>query len=217
MSSNLNHCAAGHNYKSYPKSLQDAEKGTSMKQLKSFHSRPILFTLSIIFLVFAAYGLSLGNGFVWDDIELIVNNPYVNDFSKWPLYIYFSLAETVSNDSILSHMYRPIQTLSFGFDATLWDNWAGGFHLMSILLHIGTCFAMVFAFSSLVGPRRRRRTDRMVGRRRQDRDRSGPRGFRTSVHHLPSDVVHGVDRDLDGGPPAALPAGHDRADPVDCR
>ena len=129
------------------------QKMTSTKWLDLFFNKPIIFTSTIISLVFAAYGLSLGNGYVWDDVTFIVDNPYVRDFPQWPLHLYFSHAESLSNDTIMAHMYRPIQTLSFGLDSLLWGDWAGGFHLTSILLHIGTCLAIVFAFASLVGHR----------------------------------------------------------------
>jgi hypothetical protein len=114
-------------------------------------AKPVIIMLAIIIMVCVSYGLSLNNGFVWDDETFIVNNPYVYDLSQWPQY--FTLAETVSDVPILSHMYRPVQTLSFALDAALWGTWAGGFHLTSLLLHLATCFAIFFAFAPLVGRR----------------------------------------------------------------
>jgi len=107
--------------------------------------------MAIIAAVALAYGLSIRNGFVWDDETFIVNNSYVHDISHWPLY--FSRADTVSSDPVLSRMYRPIQTLSFAIDAALWGTWPGGYHLMSILLHLASCLAIIFAFTPLVGNR----------------------------------------------------------------
>lgn len=121
------------------------------KSPRTAHTKPVIVVLAIILMVSAAYGLSLNNGFVWDDETFIVNNPYVYDLSQWQLY--FTLPETVSDDPILSRMYRPIQTLSFALDAALWGTWAGGFHLTSLLLHLATCFAIFFAFAPLVGRR----------------------------------------------------------------
>ncbi len=103
----------------------------------------------ILILVAVAYGGSLRNGFVWDDETFIVNNKFVHDLARWPQY--FTTPESVSDDHILSRMYRPIQTLSFALDAALWGKRAGGFHLTSLLLHILSCGAIVFSFRTLVG------------------------------------------------------------------
>ena len=124
---------------------------SASKPLFLFQKKPFIIILAIMLLVCAAYGLSLNNGFVWDDETLIVNNTYVHTISKWPQY--FTLAGTVSNDPVMSRVYRPLQTLSFALDAALWGNWAGGFHLTSLLLHLATCFALFYAFNPLVGHR----------------------------------------------------------------
>jgi hypothetical protein len=111
---------------------------------------PWLPLIPIILLVFIAYGASIQNGFVWDDETFIVNNPFVHDLSLWPKYF---TVPSVSAEPILSQMYRPLQTLSFALDMRLWDTWAGGFHLTSLLLHCAACGALVYAFRFLVGAR----------------------------------------------------------------
>jgi tetratricopeptide (TPR) repeat protein len=105
--------------------------------------------LAVLLLVAIAYGNSLHNGFVWDDETFIVNNSFVHNLSLWPQY--FTNPESISKEPDMMKMYRPVQTLSFAFDALLWNKWAGGFHLTSLLLHIATCAAIIFSFSLLVG------------------------------------------------------------------
>lgn len=122
-----------------------------LKSIIAPRAKPGLIAAAVVLMVFAGYGLSLKNGFVWDDETFIVNNPYVHDISKWPSY--FTQPDTISDQPVLSRMYRPVQTLSFALDAALWGTWAGGFHLVSLLLHIATCFAIYFAFSRFVGRR----------------------------------------------------------------
>ena len=116
-----------------------------------FYARPAFIVLALLIMVCVSFGLSINNGFVWDDETFIVNNPHVHDISQLPLY--FTQSDTISDDPVLSRMYRPIQTLSFALDAAVWGTWAGGFHLTSLLLHMATCFAMFFALSPLVGNR----------------------------------------------------------------
>lgn len=109
----------------------------------------ILFSL-ILILVAIAYGNSLRNGIVWDDETFIANNKFVHDLSLWPQY--FTNPQSISEEPVLSRMYRPVQTLSYAADVRLWNDWIGGYHLTSLLLHVASCAAIIFAFSALIGP-----------------------------------------------------------------
>jgi len=88
---------------------------------------------------------SLRCGFVWDDVLTVVNNDFIKGwqllaqvFSK-PLYY-------LTNPDYL--YYRPILSLSFIFDYTLWGLRPFGFHLTNILLHL--CAALlVYKFIEL--------------------------------------------------------------------
>jgi tetratricopeptide (TPR) repeat protein len=120
-------------------------KESRQHQLK----RAIVPLMALILLIAVAYGGSLGNGFVWDDETLIESNPVIRDLSRWTDY--FSDPYSLSTDPVLSRMYRPLQTLSFALDAALWGDWAGGFHLTSLFLHVLCCIALVYAFQPVVG------------------------------------------------------------------
>ena len=109
----------------------------------------IIFVFAILILAAVAYGGTFHNGFVWDDETFIVNNPFIHDLSLWPKY--FTTADSISNDPGLAQMYRPVQTLSFAIDASIWGNRAGGFHMSSLFLHVACCIAIIFAFSGLIG------------------------------------------------------------------
>ena len=110
---------------------------------------PVAIYLLIIVLVAIAYGNSLHNGFIWDDETFIVNNKYVHDISHWKEY--FTTPKSISDDPILSRMYRPVQTISFALDALLWRNNAGGCHFSSLVLHCACCAALIFTFRILIG------------------------------------------------------------------
>jgi len=91
-------------------------------------------SLFVIFLLgIAAYGNSIFNNFVWDDILLIVNNDLVKGlrlaaeiFSK-PL---FYLANTDCP------YYRPLQNLSYALDFYVAGLSPAWYHAVNILLHI---------------------------------------------------------------------------------
>jgi Flp pilus assembly protein TadD len=89
--------------------------------------------LIIILAGFLVYLNSLGNNFVWDDILLIVNNDAIKGLrlleqvlSK-PLF-YFS-------ESAARYYYRPLQTLSYVLDYSLFGLEPWGFHLVNVLMH----------------------------------------------------------------------------------
>ncbi len=117
------------------------------------HPATWLSLAAIAVLVVLAYGGTVFNGFVWDDETFIVHNAYVHDLARWPDYFGRAESITAAPDPGLLRMYRPLQTVSFALDAVLWGQWAGGYHLTSLLLHIAACYALLFAFAPLVGRR----------------------------------------------------------------
>ncbi len=88
------------------------------------------------------YGASLGNGFVFDDHQIIVNNPRIKN---WPadlgLFVSNYWFETKSPTAASpNNYYRPVTLLSFAIDYKLWGTKATGFHLTNIGL-----FALLLA------------------------------------------------------------------------
>ncbi len=90
----------------------------------------ILFIALIIIIVFSN---SLKNNFAWDDKFLILNNPYIKDYSYVPEIFNNQLYE---GDGIHSNFYRPVQLLSFMIDYCIWKLNPFGYHLTSLLLHV---------------------------------------------------------------------------------
>lgn len=111
---------------------------------------PVLAVLFVVSLLSAlAYGGSLRNGFVWDDRTLIVDNPHVRELREAPGY--FTDPATLSAEKLLAKTYRPLQTLSFAVDHALWNGWAGGFHLTSLLVHVLTSLMVFVTFREVAG------------------------------------------------------------------
>lgn len=88
--------------------------------------------LLLVTAVLLAYANALPNGFVWDDFDLIVHQPYFGRPG--------GLAEIFRTDPFgyplsLGQYYRPIQTLTFWFQHQLHGDAPFPYHLANVLLH----------------------------------------------------------------------------------
>ena len=93
---------------------------------------------AIIMAIFAiglvAYFRSVTNGvFLFDDRALVIDNPYIKNFSYLKEIFTTHLFE---GSGIYSNFYRPIQSLSFMLDYHLWGLNPFGYHLSNVLIHI---------------------------------------------------------------------------------
>jgi len=89
--------------------------------------------VSIILLGGLVYGNSLRNPFMWDDDDLVTDNPRIRSFAG---------AGKIFTEDIVSaaggkgRTYRPLQTLSYMSDYAVWRLNPTGYHLTNIALHI---------------------------------------------------------------------------------
>ena len=84
--------------------------------------------------VLASYASTFTAGFVWDDHELIVRSPLI--LGKSGIAAHF-FQPFWSNALLFGRsFYRPLVTLSYAMDHALWGNFAGGFHLNNVLMHL---------------------------------------------------------------------------------
>ena len=101
---------------------------------------PSALGLALVGLVFTAFGASLGYGFLnWDDIIYIRDYPEVSAGLSWRGFGWAWTHPHYSN-------WRPLTTLSFMLDTTLFGKNGAGFHWHNVLLHAG---ATVFFFLAL--------------------------------------------------------------------
>lgn len=87
---------------------------------------------------------SLSNTFVYDDVFTITDNYFIREWGNFPVLFtdeYFNTSGEVT--------YRPVVTLSYFIDYSLWNLNPLGFHLTNILLHT-TCAALVYLMLSFV-------------------------------------------------------------------
>lgn len=100
-----------------------------MKQEKRYQH---LILLVLIVVPIIVYSNSLKNGFVYDDITIIVNNEGIRDWHN--VFSRFT-------------PYRHMRWVSFTLDYYLWKLNPFGYHLSNLILHIG-CTLLVYVFLS---------------------------------------------------------------------
>jgi len=86
--------------------------------------------------VFATFGNTLFNHFVWDDNYLIVSNPYIKNAAFIPQFFEGDLVQTTTSLHYQSGYYRPLSMLSFMADYHVWKLNPFGYHLTNILIHV---------------------------------------------------------------------------------
>lgn len=94
-----------------------------------------------IALSFSLYANSLGNGFVFDDVQLVLQNSTIHSLNNLKLLI-------PTAKKLVS--YRPIRFLSYFIDYQIYGNNPAGFRFTNILLH-GINIFLVFYIASLIG------------------------------------------------------------------
>jgi tetratricopeptide (TPR) repeat protein len=82
----------------------------------------------------AVYLNTLGNGFVWDDWQIIVENPLLKGVRNIPRLL---LSEDTFPGERTGY-YRPVTYVSFLIDRMLWGGAPLGYHLTNLLLHLAT-------------------------------------------------------------------------------
>jgi len=108
----------------------------------------ILIVLSVMLI----YANSLKNSFVWDDAIVIAENSFVKSWKNFPAIFSkayltpFSQIEYLGINSAGSGetSYRPVVTLSYFIDYSIWKLNPFGYHLTNILLHIFNVILLFF-------------------------------------------------------------------------
>ncbi|HUI66968.1 MAG TPA: tetratricopeptide repeat protein [Nitrospirota bacterium] len=98
----------------------------------------------VIAISFAVYGNALRNGFVYDDIPQVVQNPWIREIRFVP-EIFSTNVWAFQGTS--TNYYRPLMHMSFMLSYYLFGLTPWGFHLVNILLHAGVT-VLVFLISS---------------------------------------------------------------------
>lgn len=102
----------------------------------------IIFCIFIfILLCFSLYGNSIRGKFIWDDIYLVSNNPYIASLTRIPQLFTQDIGAGVDRHY---NFYRPVQMLSYALDHFFWKGSVYGYHITNIFLHLFVVIAIFF-------------------------------------------------------------------------
>jgi len=94
--------------------------------------KQLCYRLGLITLLIAlVYGNTLNHGFVWDDTDIIVNNPLLESLGNIPRF-FFAEDKVV----VATGYYRPMTYISFALDRAIWGLNPVGFNITNLVLHI---------------------------------------------------------------------------------
>jgi len=109
-------------------------------------TRRYLLPLILACAAIAVYANSFGNGFVWDDSQIIVTNNENRDLSKIPgLFVSTDTAYTYDESSY----YRPLNRLTYVLEYKLYELNPFGYHAGNILLHATAVLLLYYLLNSL--------------------------------------------------------------------
>jgi tetratricopeptide (TPR) repeat protein len=109
----------------------------------SFFKNYPKFWLSLIvaLVVWLSYANGISAPFIWDDEEMVVGNPLIQDIGQIN-QIFTSGAFLEKLDA--GKFYRPVQITSYTLDYALWGLKASGFRCTSITIHMLSALTLLF-------------------------------------------------------------------------
>jgi tetratricopeptide (TPR) repeat protein len=97
----------------------------------------VVYFIILVALAVLPYLNSLGNTFVYDDIDQVVRNPYIQNFHHLREIFTSSVWSFMGDFRGTTNYYRPIMSLGYLFCYQLFGPSAWGFHLVSLLVNAG--------------------------------------------------------------------------------
>ncbi len=112
----------------------------------------IVLTLGLV-LTFVAYIGTLGFPFVYDDRSQIVQNPWIQSWRFVPRYFTHRIWAWLALPEVPGNYYRPLFLLWLRLNYVVFGLNPWGWHLTSILLHLGVTLLVYFLVVRLCGDR----------------------------------------------------------------
>ena len=102
----------------------------------------------LVIIGFGIYAFNLNNPLFWDDMDWIVNNPFVHSFSSDNAKNWFT-KNILAGISQTSNYYRPLLLFTFTVNYILGENSPISYHLLSNILHIANA-VLIFSILWLI-------------------------------------------------------------------
>src|SRR5579884_2902609 len=110
---------------------------------RTARDRDTFAVVMLLLLAFLPYLNSLANGFVYDDRQQILENPYIHSF-RYLGRIFGSTVWSFEGAQGISNYYRPLMSFAYLIDYKLFGRLPFGFHLTNVVLHAAVVL-LVFA------------------------------------------------------------------------
>ncbi len=91
----------------------------------------------LILLSALPYANTFRNGFVYDDITQVLNNPYIRNFRHLREIFTTTVWSYIGDFRGISNYYRPLMTLGYLLCYRIFGPRAYGFHLANLIFHVG--------------------------------------------------------------------------------
>jgi len=106
--------------------------------------KKILYYTIVIIVAILPYINSLKNPLVWDDVELIFNDPNIKELKNIPKF--FMSRYWREEFPSRKNTYRPLRAVSFTIDYAIWKKNSFGYHLTNLILNtIAVLLTFIFA------------------------------------------------------------------------
>lgn len=114
----------------------------------AWEARPALWSAAAVILVaFLASASGLGNGFTYDDIPVIVENPMVQQLHSLWGYLTDSYWGPARGNSL----YRPVTIIAFALERAMGGGDPLPFHIANVTLYLATSVAVLLLARELLG------------------------------------------------------------------
>lgn len=131
----------------------------------------ILLPALIILISLLAYLNAVNNQFVFDDFDAVVNNSFIKDWKNFPSLFSKKYFQTSGEFS-----YRPVVTLSYFIDYSIWRLNPHGYHLTNLLIHVSNTLLSFYLILQLT----------------QDNKIAGVISLLFSVHPILTEAVNSI-------------------------
>lgn len=117
-----------------------------MKKLAKFPTSALI--AMILIFGFLVYANSLTNGFIWDDEEQVVKNPFIKSGKNLPA-IFSGSTFSSGGAGLTGWYYRPVMSLWFMFNYSFWGLNPSGWHFFQVILHLTNSVLVFLVFKQI--------------------------------------------------------------------